>query len=58
MTRMTKVKIIYRDGTEEVTYIDDLGVLNGCLYLYTRYGIDSGRRYIPLDLVKEYRIDD
>lgn len=49
-----KVKIIYRDGEEETIYVDDCGVKDGCFYMYRRYGVDSGTRHIPLDLIKEY----
>ncbi len=49
-----KIKIIYRDGTEEEHYVDDYGVINGCLYTYVRFGVESGTRHIPLDLIKEY----
>lgn len=49
-----KIKIIYRDGTEEEHYIDDYGVINECLYTYVRFGVENGTRHIPLDLIKEY----
>ena len=37
-----KIKIIYRDGTEEKYYVDNYDVRDGCLRLYTRFGVDSG----------------
>ena len=49
-----KIKIIYRDGTEEKYYVDNYDVRDGCLRLYTRFGVDSGNRHIPLDLIREY----
>jgi len=50
-----KVKIIYRDGTEEKCYVDECDIWDGCLRLYVRFGVDSGTRHIPLDLIKEYK---
>lgn len=50
-----KVKIIYRDGTAEECYVDDCGIRDGFLRLYVRFGVDSGTRHIPLDLIKEYK---
>lgn len=52
--KQTKIKIIYRDGTEEEHCIDECGIKDGCLWTYIRFGVDSGTRYIPLDLIKEY----
>lgn len=49
-----KIKIIYRDGAEEQIYVDNYSVKDGCLCTYVRFGVDSGTRYIPLDLIKEY----
>lgn len=51
---MKSIKIIYRDGKQEETCVDDCGVTDGCLFLYKRFGIDSGKRYIPLDLIREW----
>ncbi len=49
-----KIKIIYRDGTEEKQYIDSYEVQNECLCIYIRFGKNSGTRHIPLDLIKEF----
>lgn len=49
-----KIKIIYRYGTEKQIYVDDYSVKGGCLCTYIRFGVDSGTRHIPLDLIKEY----
>lgn len=48
-----KVTILYRNGDEEVVYVTDHRVVNGCLSLYQRY---KETRYIPLDLIKEWRV--
>lgn len=48
-----KITILYRDGEEEVVYVTDHGIVNGCLSLYQRY---KETRYIPLDLIKEWRV--
>ncbi len=47
-----KVTILYRDGQEEVCYVTDYGVKDGCLRLYQRY---KETRYIPMDTIKEWR---
>lgn len=49
-----KIKIVYRDGMEELVYVDNYCVREGCLCTYIRFGVDSGSRHIPLDLIKEY----
>lgn len=53
---MLSIKITFRDGTEESVYVDDCSILNNCLALYTRNGQDKGIRYIPLDLIREWRV--
>lgn len=49
-----KIKIVYRDGTEEQVYVDDYCVKDGCFCTYIRFGVESGCRHIPLDLIREY----
>ncbi len=48
------IKIIYRDGREEVRSVDDFGVKDECLWTYAKFGGRSERRYIPLNMVAEY----
>ena len=48
------VTIEYTDGTKEQTCVDECGVKDGCLYLYTRFGVRAGTRNIPLERVKEW----
>lgn len=48
-----KITILYRNGEEEVCYVTDHDVVTGCLGLYQRY---KETRYIPLDLIKEWRV--
>lgn len=50
-----KITILYRNGEEEVIYVSDYDAHDGCLSLYQRY---KERRYIPLDLIKEWRVAD
>lgn len=47
-----RITILYRNGEEEVVYVTEHSVVNGCLSLYQRY---KETRYIPLDLIKEWR---
>ncbi len=49
-----KIKIVYRDGTEEQVYVDDYYVRDGCFCTYVRFGVESGSRHIPLDRIREY----
>lgn len=50
-----KVTILYRNGQEEECYVTDYGVKNNCLSLYQRH---KETRYIPLDTIKEWRVND
>lgn len=50
-----KVTILYRDGKEELCYVTDCYIKNGCLGLYQRY---KETRYIPMDTIKEYRVSN
>lgn len=50
------IKIIYRDGNTEKTIADSYSILNGCLRIYKRFGIDRGDRYIPLDQISEWKV--
>ncbi len=49
------VTILYRNGQEETCYVSNYGVYKDCLRLYQRY---KETRYIPLDLIKEWRVSD
>lgn len=50
-----KITIVYRNGEVEVYYVTDYGVKDGCLSLYQRY---KETRYIPMDMIKEWRVRD
>ncbi len=50
-----RVTIIYRDGQEECSYVSAYRITNGCLELYQRY---EETRYIPLDIIKEWKVSD
>lgn len=50
-----KITILYRNGKSEGCYVTDYGVKDGCLSLYERY---KETRYIPLDLIAEWRVGD
>ena len=50
-----KITILYRNRTDETCYVTDYGVNKGCLSLYQRY---KETRYIPIDLIKEWRVAD
>ncbi len=54
---MTELKITYRDGKTETVYVDSYGVKDGCLYTHVRFGVDSGTRYIPLDRIKDWKVN-
>ena len=51
----TTVVILYRDGEKEVCYVADYKIESGCLSLHQRY---KETRYIPLDLIKEWKVFD
>lgn len=51
----TKIIIQYRNRKEETEYVSSYGVYEGCLKLYHRY---KDTRFIPLDLIKEWRVVD
>lgn len=48
-----EITIVYRDEEEETCYVSDYGISEGCLRLHQRY---QETRYIPLDLIKEWRV--
>lgn len=50
-----KVTIIYRNGEVEVSYVTDYRVKDGCLALYQKY---EGTRYIPMDMIKKWKVYD
>lgn len=54
MSRQIEIKIIYRNGKEEKNYVDSYKVMDGCLCTHVRFGIESGTRHIPLELIKEF----
>ena len=49
------VVILYRDGEKEVCHVADYKIESGCLSLHQRY---KETRYIPLDLIKEWKVFD
>lgn len=51
------IHIYYTDGTLESHYIDDYAIKNNCLMTYVRCGVNRGYRYIPLDKIKEWKIE-
>lgn len=51
---MFVIKIIYREGTEEEYSVDEYEVVDGFLCTYVKLGVHSGKRYIALDLIKEF----
>lgn len=57
MSKQIEIKIIYRNGKEEKDYVDSYKVMDGCLCVHVRFGIESGTRYIPLDLIEEFRVN-
>lgn len=50
-----KITILYRNESKETCYVTDYKFDKGCLSLYQRY---KETRYIPLDLIKEWRVND
>ena len=58
MTSGYNVKIYFRDKRKpEEHYVDSYEVKNGCFCYYIRFGVNSGKHCIPLDLIQEYVID-
>lgn len=53
---MKTLEIIYRDEKTETVYVDSYGIKDGCLYIYVRFGVESGTRHIPLDRIKEWKV--
>lgn len=45
--------IEYRGGNKEECYVSDYEIVSGCLLLKQRF---EGTRYIPLDLIKEWKV--
>lgn len=37
-----RIKILFRDDTEEINHIDEYGVKDVCLCTYVRFGVDAG----------------
>lgn len=48
------LNIKYRDGSTEQLSVDDISVRDGCLMYYIRFGVNAGRHYIPMDIIKEF----
>lgn len=58
MTSGYEIKVFYRDDRKpETHYVDDYEVKNGCLCYFIRFGVNSGKHCIPLDIIKEFIID-
>lgn len=51
------IEIKYRNGNVEQCIVDSYLLNNGCLVLYTRFGQNAGKRYIPLDQIKEWSVN-
>ena len=54
---MYTIYISYRDNSkDEETTVDSYSVVNGCLKLHTRFGVNAGTRFIPLDRIEEWKV--
>ena len=51
------ITIIWSDGKKETRYIDSYEVCEGVLMLYKRFGEDRGTTYIPLEKIKEFKLE-
>lgn len=54
---MHTIYISYRDNSkDEQTIVDSYSVVDGCLKLYIRFGVNAGTRFIPLDRIEEWKV--